>query len=236
MPKIPKNLGALFNMGGKSKPAKQIDIPNKDAVYFDNIWETLSNLKTFKKLKNEQARKVGSQEYNNPRFKDFSEADFEKLLKDNPEDFKLGINDLDMDELLTGKMSWDEINEQSGQILQVGKELHNLGVSNEQMLKLLNDRFLLGGFEYDPENVKILNNMLKKVDGGELGKPNLDLKAIEKSKSEKGYHRSDGRFVVGDEVYDNIDDFMEQTSGIEGAPGPIEPMGETIVDPKDVDG
>ena len=48
MPKIPKNLGALFNMGGKIKPAKQIDIPNKDAVYFDNIWETLSNLKTFK--------------------------------------------------------------------------------------------------------------------------------------------------------------------------------------------
>ena len=28
MPKIPK-LGALFNMGGKSKPAKQIDIPSK---------------------------------------------------------------------------------------------------------------------------------------------------------------------------------------------------------------
>ena len=68
-------------MGGKSKPARQIDIPNKDAVYFDNIWETLSNLKTFKKLKNEQARKVGSQEYNNPRYKDFSEADFEKLFK-----------------------------------------------------------------------------------------------------------------------------------------------------------
>jgi hypothetical protein len=29
---------------------------------------------------------------------------------------------------------------------------------------------------------------------------------------------------------------MEQTSGIEGTPGPIEPMGKTMVDPKDLDG
>lgn len=44
MPKIPK-LGALFNMGGKGKPVKQIDIPNKDdmlpnPIFLDSFKDT----------------------------------------------------------------------------------------------------------------------------------------------------------------------------------------------------
>ena len=198
------DVGTLGNLTKMVKPTTKAAVKSaNDFDYFNDLWSELSSLSTFKQLKQDLIENISMQDYKNPRFREFNSEDWDELLRDNMDSYSMGINDLDMDELLTGKMSWDEIGEQSGQILQVGKELHEKGFTNEQILKKLNDRLLLGGFEYDPENVKILNNMLKKVDGGELGKPNLNYEDINESLYKQGTYESDGKFILEDKTYDS---------------------------------
>jgi hypothetical protein len=141
--------------------------------------------------------------------KDLDDADWDDFLKLNLDEYSMGINDLDMDKLLTGEMSWNAINKDSGQILKVGKELHDQGVSNERILKMLNDNLLLGGLEYSSKNAKSLNNILQRMDSGEIGKPNLDWDAINIKAREKGYFESDGKYVKGDNTYDSYDDYLD---------------------------
>ena len=130
------DVGTLGNLTKMVKPAAKTVVKSaNDFDYFNDLWSELSSLSTFKQLKQDLIENISMQDYKNPRFREFDSEDWDELLRDNMDSYSMGINDLDMDELLTGKMSWDEIGEQSGQILQVGKELHEKGFTNEQILK-----------------------------------------------------------------------------------------------------